>query len=77
MFPELVFRASGHCLFGRLRLFIALGPAYSRADRLELSLKLYHACELRSGCQQLMAEAPEKMVLGWTQDPNGRIFVIN
>ena len=59
MFPELAFRAIGHCLFGQLRLFIAFSPDGSRTDGLQLSLKLYHVRELWPGYQQSMTEAPE------------------
>ena len=49
MFPELAFRAIGHCLFGQLRLFIAFSPDGGRTDGLQLSFKLYGVRELWPG----------------------------
>jgi hypothetical protein len=46
------------CRLGQLRLFMVWDSAGRRADGLELSLKLYHVCDLRLGYQQSMTEAP-------------------
>jgi hypothetical protein len=62
MAPTLPFPEEGQCRLGQLRLCMFWYSVGCRTDGLELSLKLYHVCDLRLGHQQSVTEAPPTSV---------------